>query len=118
MSTTVTATENSGAIPTPEVFTPYPVFISNNSSSAHPFGLSSNAFLDSRKNTARGHGRVPRIEESLGLRRLERAVTYPLPWGVQYSVSRSLYHTSTLCLLLVLEISAVLTVANVFCEPF
>ena len=53
------------SIPAPELFTPSPVFIYNNSSSVHPFDYYCSDFLDIQNGTAREHGRVLRIEESL-----------------------------------------------------
>ena len=70
------------SIPAPEIFTPSPVFIYNNSSSVHPFNFYCSDFLDIQNHTTREHGGVLRIEESLGLRRPERGGHLSVPMRI------------------------------------
>ncbi|PUU73229.1 hypothetical protein B9Z19DRAFT_1135581 [Tuber borchii] len=73
VSTAVTATEDSSAIPAPEILTPSPVFIYNDHFNAYIVGTSFDTFLNNQTGIAE-EGRVLRVGGSLAPRRPENAV--------------------------------------------
>ncbi|PUU76686.1 hypothetical protein B9Z19DRAFT_1129388 [Tuber borchii] len=77
--TAVITTDDSSAIPAPEIPIPGPVFIYNRYSNSRCIGTCSGAFVGGQNDIAEEDGRVPQAEESLALRRPERVVTYPFP---------------------------------------
>ncbi|PUU77739.1 hypothetical protein B9Z19DRAFT_1085640 [Tuber borchii] len=79
VSTAITTTEDSNSAPAPNISIPRPVFIYNDYSNAHFVGTYFDTFIYSHISITRVDGRALQVEESLGPRRPERAVTYPVP---------------------------------------
>ncbi|KAG0639494.1 hypothetical protein HOY80DRAFT_1044853 [Tuber brumale] len=76
--TTITTTEDFGAVPLAEISIPSPVFIYNYYSNAKPAYGHSNLFQYAHTGFNREYGRIPRAEEPQGPERPEPVVTRQL----------------------------------------